>query len=164
MEGYSTLRSRVAAFMRQNPDVQTVTLKRPKPATKTAYTNGRAECYGRMPETCPVVQAILTEWLCDGLRVLRQDGSEIDLERLRNDIFQRIHDQVTIKFRNALEEVCDQKHSLIGSLRSHQREMHRWLDSAETEIPEEQQRPSTRSRRDETEREVEVEIEEDDYL
>jgi hypothetical protein len=160
MEGYSTLRSRVTAFLRQNPDVQTITLKRPKTPMKVAYTSGRQECYGRIPETCPVVQAILSEQLFDGLRVLRPDGSEVDLERLRMTIFQKIHDQVTVPFRNALEEVCEQKHRVIGSMRVHQREVNRWIDSAETEIPEDQQ-PRARSRRG-TDSEVEVEVEDED--
>lgn len=159
MEGFATLRNRVDRFLKDNPDVVTVTLKRPKPKSKRTYTSANDECYGRMPESCPVVRSILEAMLPEGLRVQRADGTEVDLSDLRNDIFQRIHDDVTTKFRNALEEVCNQKHILLSRTRNQHRQMRDWVEECETEIPEPPE-PRVRSRRDRTD--VEVEIAEDD--
>jgi hypothetical protein len=163
MDGYSTLRTRVQRFLKDNPDVQTLTLKRPKEKKKIPYLNGRAECFGRVPESCPVVQEVIADKLPDGVRVLRPDGTEIDLDDLRRDLFQALHDRVTMPFRNALEEVCEQKHTLLSRVSGYQRQMRDWIDEAETEVPpDEQQRLArVRSRRG-TVQEVEVEIEEDD--
>ncbi len=159
MEGYATLRNRVDRFLKDNPDVVTVTLKRPKPKSKRTYTSANDECFGRMPESCPVVRSILEALLPDDLRVQR-DGKDVDVSDLRNDIFQRMHDEVTMKFRNALEEVCNQKHTLLSRTRNYHRQMRDWIEEGETEIPEPPE-PRVRSRRDRTE--VEVEIEDEDY-
>jgi hypothetical protein len=162
MEGYATLRQRATRFLNDNPDVQMVTLRRPLPKPKRTYSNGNAEAYGRMPESCPIVRSILESLLPDGLRVLRPDGMEVDVSDLRNDIFQRIHDDVTSKFRTALEEVCDQKHALLSRTRNYQRQMREWIEEADTEIPEPPE-PRVRSRRERS-TEVEVEVEESDDL
>ena len=163
MDGYSTLRTRVQRFLRDNPDVQTLTLKRPKETKRVTYQNGRSECFGRVPESCPVVQKILADKLPDGIRVLREDGTEINLDDLRRSIFQALHDRVTMPFRNALEEVCEQKHTLLSRVSAFQRQMRIWIDEADTEVPpDEQQRLArVRSRRG-TAQEVEVEVEEDE--
>lgn len=160
MEGYATLRQRATRFLQANPDVQTVTLRRPLPKVKRTYTSASDECFGRMPESCPIVRSILEAMLPEGLRVLRPDGTEVDLSDLRNDIFQRMHDEVTTKFRSALEEVCQQKHTLLSRTRNYHRQIRDWIEESETEIPEPPE-PRTRGRRDRTE--VEVEIEDEDY-
>jgi hypothetical protein len=162
MEGYATLRQRATRFLNDNPDVQMVTLRRPKPKSKRTYTSANDECFGRMPESCPIVRSILEAMLPEGLRVLRPDGTEVDLSDLRNDIFQRMHDEVTTKFRSALEEVCAQKHTLLSRTRSYHRQMRDWIEETETEIPEPVEPPRVRSRRDRTEVEVEVEEEYED--
>ncbi len=164
MEGYSTLRSRVDRFLRDNPDVQTVTLKRPKPKSKRTYTSANDECFGRMPESCPIVRSILEALLPDDLRV-RRDGKDVDISDLRNDIFQRMHDEVTTKFRSALEEVCAQKHTLLSRTRQYHRQMRDWIEESETEIPEPPTPVESRVRsrnRDRTEVEIEIE-EESEY-
>lgn len=161
LDGYTALRSRVDRFLKDNPDVQLVTLKRPKPKQKRTYSNGNAECYGRMPETCPVVKSILEQFLPDDLTITRADGTSIQTEWLRDEIFTKIHNEVTTKFRAALEEVCDQKSILLTRLRNQQRSLRDWIDEAETEIPE---TPEPRSRRNRSSNEVEIEIDEDDEL
>lgn len=161
MDGYTALRSRVDRFLRDNPDVQMVTLKRPKPKSKSTYSNGHAECYGRMPESCPTVNAILVSMLPDEMVITNPDGTPTSAETLRDAIFRRIHDEVTTKFRRELEEVCEQKHTLLSRVRNYQRQMRDWINEGETEIPEPPEPARTRSRghrRDE----IEVEIDEED--
>lgn len=160
IEGYAALRTRVDRFMKENPDVQLVTLKRPKPKQKRTYSNGNAECYGRMPESCPVVKAVLEQFLPDNLRITREDGTSVQAEWLRDEIFTKIHNDVTSKFRSAFEEVCEQKHVLLSRLRNYQRQMRDWIDEGETEIPEP---PEPRTRvRGQVRNEVEVEIDDED--
>lgn len=160
MDGYTQLRSRVDRFLKDNPDVQLVTLKRPAPKNKRTYANGNAECYGRMPESCPVVNAILQNELPDDLVITRGDGSRVSAESLRDLIFSRIHTEVTGRFRSAFEEVCDQKHILLNRLRNYQRQVRDWIEEAETEIPEPPQPRTSRSRG--RSNEVEFEIDDDD--
>lgn len=162
LDGYTQLRSRVDRFLKDNPDVQLVTLKRPAPKNKRTYSNGNAECYGRMPESCPVVQSILSDGLPDDLTITRGDGTPVSAETLRDALFTRLHNEVTAKFRTAFEEVCDQKHILLNRLRNYQRQLRDWIDEAETEIPEPPQ-PRTRGRA-ERRNEVEFEIDDDEEM
>lgn len=168
MEGYSILRTRVQRFLNDNPDVQMVTLKRPMPEKRRVYANSDAECFGRMPESCPILQAILIKHLPDsGTIKLTEivDGEErgpIDIDALRDAIFSDVHAQITSKFRREFEAVCAQKHSLLANLRNYQRQLQDWIERAETELPpEDSGSPRLRSRR-EGNGVVEVEIEDDD--
>ncbi len=163
MEGYATLRQRATRFLNDNPDVQMVTLKRPSPEKRRVYRNAHDECYGRMAESCPIVTAILQRHLADGLLQIRDsNGDEVDIVALRDAIFSDIHDQVTTKFRKALEETCEQKHRLLVRLQAQQREVRDWIREGETELPPEAPDPrSARGRRGSREV-VEVEIDEED--
>jgi hypothetical protein len=163
MEGYSGLRSRVLRFLNDNPDVQTLTLKRPLAAKRRVYENPNSECYGRMPESCPIVTAILKRCLPDDLKIVRiVEGVErpVDPDQLRDEIFTEIHGQVTSPFRKALEDVCEQKHRLLSQLKGHQRELREWIENAQTELPPDEP-PRKRSRREAAEN-IEFEIEDDD--
>lgn len=166
MQGYSTLRQRVRNFLRDNPDVQQVTLKRPPPKEKKrVYKNANEECYGRMPESCPIVQDILNRLLpTDGsMKIL--DGKEIerDIELIRDEIFREIHSQVTSKFRDALNEVCEQKHVLLARVRDYHKRAGEWIEEAETEIPEPPAPRAARTRNNSDEVEFEVDEEESEY-
>lgn len=163
MDGYAALRTRVDRFLRDNPEVQLVTLKRPKPAQRRTYANANDECYGRMPETCDRVKQILRQHLPadEGMKLTRSDGSEIALDDLREQIFDQIYAEITSKFRAALSEVCEQKHTLLVRMRSHQKQLVSWLEEGYTDIPEAVEAPRVRSRRERA-TEVDVEIEDDD--
>lgn len=161
MEGYSMLRTRVERFLRENPDVQMLTLKRPNPKQREKYANGDAECYGRMPESCDLVKQVLRAHLPDdeGMKLLRADGTEIEISELRAAIFQQIHDDVTTKFRTALREVCDQKHSLLARLRGFQKQMRECIEDGETELPpSEEPRRGRRGTMTRNNTEVEIEV------
>jgi hypothetical protein len=165
MQGYSVLRARVRNFLRDNPDVQQVTLKRPPPKEKRrVYKNANEECYGRMPESCPIVQGILNRMLpTDGSMSIRDgNGDEISIEDLRDRIFSEIHSQVTSRFRDALNEVCEQKHVLLVRVRDYHKRTNEWIEEAETAIPE-PPTPRTRVRNNPEELEVEVDEEESEY-
>lgn len=161
MEGYTTLRQRAERFLNDNPEVQMVTLKRPPPVQRRVYSNGNSECYGRMPESCPLVTEILRRFLpTDGSMQITRDGVEIGISGLRDEIFSEIHDQVTSKFRKALEEVCDQKHLLLSQMRGHQRELRDWLERAATDLPLEEPEPKPSRNHREV---VEFEVEDEEY-
>jgi hypothetical protein len=168
MEGYSALRQRVKRFLNENPDVQQITLKRPVQEKRRVWLNSADECYGRMPESCPVVQQILSKHLpTDGtMKIMRDDSTgappfEVDIESLRDRMFTEIHALVTSRFRTSLEEVCEQKHVLLAQLRAHQKALKGWIEENETEIPgtpvESEPRTRGRSRED-----VEFEIDDSD--
>lgn len=162
MQGYSMLRQRVRSFLRDNPDVLQVTLKRPPlKETRRVYKNANEECYGRMPESCPIVQGILSRNLpTDGsMKILDEKGIEKDIESLRDEIFREIHSQVTSKFRDALNEVCEQKHVLVTRVRDYHKRAGEWIEEAETAIPEV---PKTNESRRHTRNPEEIEIEVDD--
>jgi hypothetical protein len=124
MEGYSVLRSRVQTFLNQNPDVQTVTLTRPKIETKVTYKNGRAESFGRMPETCPVLRECIDTILNDGAVIT---------PTLRDTLFNAIYNQVTDKFRDALSDVCNEKHEALKAMRAVARSLTEKIEQLETE-------------------------------
>lgn len=167
MQGYSTLRQRVRNFLRDNPDVQQVTLKRPPPKEKKrVYKNANEECYGRMPESCPIVQGILNRLLpADGAMTIRDGkGDEVDIESLREQIFSEIHSQVTSRFRDALNEVCEQKHVLLVRVRDYHKRAGEWIEEAETAIPEPPTPRASRGiARNSEELEIEVDEEESEY-
>lgn len=163
MIGYTTLREKADSFLRNNPDVQAVTLRRPPPKdAKLVYTNANQECYGRMPESCPIVQGILNWALPPGMKIVGEDGREINVSNLRDEIFSEIHSQVTGKFRRALEDVCEQKHLLLARVREQHKHLAGWIDEAETLLPPESQKKARR--RGEVEIEVDAADEDDgDY-
>lgn len=156
MEGYSSLRNDVEEFLRRNPEVITVTLKRPAPKIPRTYANAHAESYGRMPESCPILQEILNSYLPDdGTMQLIRDGAEINLPDFRLGLFQRIHDQVTIEFRRALDGALEEKHRLLKQMRTSMQEFSRALEDTAMQVPETV--PPTTTRRG-TRQEVYVEI------
>lgn len=127
MRNYGTLKSRVDAFLKDNPDIDTITLRRKESAKRRVYSSSNDECYGRMPESCPRLREIIDKHLPAGVEVTSY---------VRNALFQSIHDDITSQFRQALTGVMEQKYSLITELRRHQINLRSMLEDAETEIPE----------------------------
>ena len=158
MEGYASMRQRATRFLKENPDVQLVTLRRPQPKQRRVYSNASAEAYGRVPETCPVLQGILNRHLPNDFKLA--DGDTY--EDLRDRIFNEIHNQITEKFRVALKEVCEQKFLLISRVRQYHHQMKDWIEDGETEISTPIEESPRKKRRNERQGEIEVEIEEED--
>lgn len=69
------------------------------------------ESFHHMPESCPIVQAAITEFLAD----------KVD-EETRDKLFEAIKDRVTSRFRRALDNVLEDKYRLILFIRD-QREL-----------------------------------------
>jgi hypothetical protein len=124
IETYRSLVRNIQTFLNENPELDAVTLRRPmkKPPRQT-YPSAERECYGRMKETCPMVREILE-------RALPGDTND----EIREEIFNAMHNQVTMPFRRALEQVCQQKFVLIRRLKDMQERNASALDEAITDI------------------------------
>jgi hypothetical protein len=106
MPSYIDLTRRAQRFLADNPEIKSITMQRPgeKPVK---YCNPNQESFQRMPESCPTVQEILNQHL---------PGD--DKEILRKEIFADLHDRVTDKFRDALNEAIQSKHYLLRVVES----------------------------------------------
>lgn len=144
MDGYAPLKARATRFLRENPEVQAVTIVRPRRSRKRSYDNGHDECYGRLPETCDRVQAILRKHLPNGLEIRPKrsrdsnrmaDREKIDVETLRDTIFNALHSEITSKFREHLVEVCEHKHSLLATIAQVKRILDDMVDETATSLP-----------------------------
>lgn len=117
---YRQLIAQAERFLKENPELTALTMRLPPKATPRTYSGANHECYGRMPESCPIVRDILQKHL---------PGDEY--EDLRDAIFSDIYSQVTVPFRTALEQVLEQKWRLIRATET----IERARRDALTEIP-----------------------------
>lgn len=104
MTTYHEMVRRVERYLKENPNLESITVRRPpKPRKPRVYGHPNDESYGRMPESCPIVRDILRRHLPDN-------------DELQQEIFNDIYENVTKKFRFALEEALEQKFELLRVL------------------------------------------------
>lgn len=126
MQGYGTLKRRIEMFLNDNPDVAAVTLRRPDKPTRIVFTKPNKESYGLMPESCPILTEILNTML--------PTDTVITVE-LREQVFNAIYNQITEKFRDALNAVANDKHEALKALRRMRMELTETIERVETVDP-----------------------------
>jgi hypothetical protein len=103
------LEKAASEWLAENHNIQSVVITRPVEPKRYYYENASQESYARMPATCDTVQEILAQLL------------PLDVQ-VRSQIFRRIHDEITTKFRRELDEVLQQKYVLMERLENFARD------------------------------------------
>lgn len=75
----------------------------------------RKESFERMPEACPIITEILHECI----------GNTSSMSKLRNDLDNKLFDEVTSKFRNALTECVTELYAALDEKESLEKENER---------------------------------------
>jgi hypothetical protein len=115
-------------YLEKHENLESVTIRRKRKRKRITFKDARSECHALMPESCPIVGAVLAETLPDGVAVD---------EDKRGEVLNRLHDRVTSPFRDALLTACDQKHAAIRELKALRRRLDELLENIESDIPEE---------------------------
>jgi hypothetical protein len=150
MRNYYDLKNEVAKFLTDNPEIAVITMKRPKAIPRSYYEDPSKESYGRIPGTCDRVQQIIDEIMVDGETVTYAK---------KNQLFNKLHDEITTVFRRELDAVLHQKFDLLGRISSIIEDLQQAHTMARTERPEPKP-DSNQARRRRGEHVIEVEEEE----